>query len=100
MLIALAQFREPSDSKFYSAPPFERAEDCYEILSLENGSKTKPKPSKLQPQIITVRATGIGSPPATYDLRVWVDRDTGRLRISDVGQERLGCVDGISDMLF
>lgn len=78
VFVPLAAYRQATGSTGYSSTIFERSATFYEILTISN----RPKPSRDDASIIAIRATGVGSGPRDYKCRVWVDRDTGDLRIS------------------
>jgi hypothetical protein len=76
-LIPLASYGEAPQEN-YSTSAYDRSDSDFEILVTKN----QPILSKTTPQMILIRATGIGSALCDYRCKIWVD-ETGRLRIKD-----------------
>jgi hypothetical protein len=74
-LIPLVSYGE-GDTRF-TRLGYGNGDSFFRVLSKSG----QPMPPKEVPQIVTIRATGIGTAPCEYQCKVWVDQEDGLFRI-------------------
>jgi hypothetical protein len=79
-LIPLASYGE-AQKENYTTPAYDRSDSDFQLLI--PSKRTVIALAKSAPQVISLRATGVGTAPCDYSCKIWVDSSDAKLRIAD-----------------